>query len=66
MHGNVLLLSQRRISTLVAFCFGYEFEDTVEVVFDTFGLPYTEKMRNALDCSMMSLRGHRQRNHRIA
>ena len=28
METNVLLLSQRKISNLVAFCIGYEFEDT--------------------------------------
>ena len=32
MHGNVLLLSQRRISDLVAFCLAYEFEDTFQAV----------------------------------
>ena len=34
MHGNVLLLSQRRISDLVAFCLAYEFEDTFQAVTD--------------------------------
>ena len=32
MHGNVLLLSQRRISDLVAYCLAYEFEDTFQAV----------------------------------
>lgn len=32
MHGKVLLLSQRRISDLVAFCLAYEFEDTFQAV----------------------------------
>ena len=32
MHGKVLLLSQRRISDLVAFCLAYEFEDTLQAV----------------------------------
>ena len=32
MHGQVLLLSQRRISDLVAFCLAYEFEDTFQAV----------------------------------
>lgn len=34
MHGKVLLLSQRRISDLVAFCLAYEFEDTLQSVTD--------------------------------
>ena len=34
MHGKVLLLSQRRISDLVAFCLAYEFEDTLQAVTD--------------------------------
>ena len=34
MHGKVLLLSQRRISDLVAFCLAYEFEDTFQAVTD--------------------------------
>jgi Glycosyl transferases group 1 len=32
MQGNVLLLSQRRIADLVAFCLAYEFEDTLAAV----------------------------------
>ncbi len=32
MQGKVLLLSQRRIADLVAFCFAYEFEDTFAAV----------------------------------
>ena len=34
MHGKVLLLSQRRISDLVAFCLAYEFEDAFAAVTD--------------------------------
>jgi hypothetical protein len=34
VHGKVLLLSQRRISDLVAFCLAYEFEDTFQAVTD--------------------------------
>jgi glycosyl transferase family 1 len=34
VDGKVLLLSQRRISDLVAFCLAYEFEDTLEAVTD--------------------------------
>lgn len=32
MNGKVLLLSQRRISDLVAFCLAYEFEDALQAV----------------------------------
>lgn len=34
MQGRVLLLSQRRIADLVAFCLAYEFEDTFAAVTD--------------------------------
>ena len=34
MQGNVLLLSQRRIADLAAFCLAYEFEDTFAAVTD--------------------------------
>ncbi len=34
MQGNVLLLSQRRIADLVAFCLAYEFEDVFAAVTD--------------------------------
>jgi hypothetical protein len=34
VHGKVLLLSQRRISDLVAFCLAYEFEDAIQAVTD--------------------------------
>ena len=34
MEGNVLLLSQRRLSNLVAYCLCYEFEDTMAAVTD--------------------------------
>jgi hypothetical protein len=32
VHANVLLLSERRISNLVAFCLAYEFEDTLAAI----------------------------------
>ena len=32
MKGKVLLLSQRRLADLVAFCLAYEFEDTFATV----------------------------------
>jgi hypothetical protein len=35
VRGKVLLLSQRRIADLVAFCVAYEFEDTFAAVTDT-------------------------------
>ena len=35
MQGKVLQLSQRQISNLVAYCLGYEFEDTIAAVTDT-------------------------------
>ena len=52
MHGNVLLLSQRRISDLVAFCLAYEFEDTFQAVtgaerIDATDLPSIEFSRRA-------------------
>jgi hypothetical protein len=34
VHGKVLLLSQRRIADLVAYCLAYELEDTFEAVTD--------------------------------
>ena len=34
MQGKVLQLSQRRISNLVAYCLGYEFEDALAAVAD--------------------------------
>lgn len=34
MQAKVLLLSERRIADLVAFCAGYEFEDTFATVAD--------------------------------
>jgi hypothetical protein len=42
MQGNVLQLSQRRISDLVAYCLGYEFEDVVAAVTDTERIDTTE------------------------
>lgn len=52
MHGNILLLSQRRISDLVAFCLAYEFEDTFQAVtgadrIDATDLPAIEFSRRA-------------------
>lgn len=52
VHGNVLLLSQRRISDLVAFCLAYEFEDTFQAVtgaerIDATDLPSIEFSRRA-------------------
>ena len=52
MHGQVLLLSQRRISDLVAFCLAYEFEDTFQAVtgaerIDATDLPSLEFSRRA-------------------
>jgi hypothetical protein len=34
VQGKVLLLSQRRIADLVAYCLAYEFEDTFAAVTD--------------------------------
>jgi hypothetical protein len=58
MQGKVLLLSQRRVSNLVAFCVGYEFEDTVAAVtdaerVDTTGLPAIEFSRRAYKLARM-------------
>jgi hypothetical protein len=52
VHGKVLLLSQRRISDLVAFCLAYEFEDTFQAVtgaerIDATDLPTIEFSRRA-------------------
>ena len=52
MQGNVLLLSQRRIADLVAFCAGYEFEDTFAAItgahrIDATDLPGLEFSRRA-------------------
>jgi Glycosyl transferases group 1 len=52
MQGNVLLLSQRRIADLVAYCGSYEFEDTVAAVtgaqrIDATDLPALEFSRRA-------------------
>src|SRR4051794_35646949 len=52
VHGNVLLLSQRRISDLVAFCLAYELEDAFQAVtgaerIDTTDLPAIEFSRRA-------------------
>lgn len=42
MQGNVLLLSQRRVADLVAFCLGYEFEDTLAAVTDAHRIDVTD------------------------
>ncbi|HLK83024.1 MAG TPA: glycosyltransferase [Xanthobacteraceae bacterium] len=42
MQGKVLLLSQRRIADLVAFCFAYEFEDTFTAVTDAQRIDVTD------------------------
>jgi hypothetical protein len=35
MNGKVLLLSQRRVANLVAYCLAYEFEDTIAALTDS-------------------------------
>lgn len=52
VQGNVLLLSQRRIADLVAYCLAYEFEDIVAAVtgaqrIDAIGMPTLEFSRRA-------------------
>ena len=52
MQGKILLLSQRRIADLVAYCLGYEFEDTFAAVtnvqrIDATDLPGLEFSRRA-------------------
>jgi hypothetical protein len=52
MQDSVLLLSQRRIASLVAYCMTYEFEDTLAAVtrarrIDVTGLPSLEFSRRA-------------------
>jgi hypothetical protein len=52
MYGGVLLLSQRRIADLAAYCLAYEFEDTFEEVtnalrIDSIDLPALEFSRRA-------------------
>jgi hypothetical protein len=59
MEGNVLLLSQRRLSNLVAYCLGYEFEDTMAAVtdavrIDTSDLPAIEFSRRAYKLARMA------------
>jgi hypothetical protein len=59
MQGKVLQLSQRRISNLVAYCLGYEFEDTVAAVtnaerIDTTDLPAIEFSRRAYKLARMA------------
>lgn len=52
VQGKVLLLSQRQIANLVAYCLAYEFEDTFSAVtnarrFDAIDLPGLEFSRRA-------------------
>lgn len=59
MHGKVLLLSQRRISDLVAFCLAYEFEDAIQAVtdaqrIDATDLPSLEFCRRAYKLARMA------------
>lgn len=49
MQGKVLLLSQRRISDLVAFSLAYEFEDTFQAVTDAERIDATD--RNSIEFS---------------
>ena len=58
MQGDVLQLSQRRVSNLVAYCLGYEFEDTIAAVTDaerieTTDLPAIELSRRAYKLARM-------------
>jgi hypothetical protein len=59
MQAEVLLLSQRRVSNLVAYCVGYEFEDTIATVtdaerIDTTDLPAIEFSRRAYKLARMA------------
>jgi hypothetical protein len=59
MQGKVLQLSQRRISNLVAYCVGYEFEDIVAAVtnaerIETTDLPSIEFSRRAYKLARMA------------
>jgi hypothetical protein len=61
MPGKVLLLSQRRISDLVAYCIGYEFEDAIAAVtdaerIDSSDLPAIEFSRRAYKLARMASR----------
>src|SRR5712671_714070 len=63
MQGKVLLLSQRRVSNLVAYGLGYEFEDTVAAVtdaerIDTTDLPAVEFSRRAYKLARMACGSH--------
>ena len=58
VQGNVLLLSQRRIADLVAYCLAYEFEDTFAAVtgaqrIDATDLPGIERSRRAYRLARM-------------
>jgi len=60
MQGKTLLLSQRRVSNLVAYCIGYEFEDTFADVVDsetieTTNLPAVEFSRRAYKLARIAL-----------
>lgn len=63
MQNNVLLLSQRRISKLVAYCVGYEFEDIVTAVtgaerIETTDFPAIEFSRRAYKLARIVGRSH--------
>src|SRR5262245_57615881 len=67
---KVLLLSQRRISNLVAFCLAYEFEDTLAGVTDALRLdvtdvPSLESSRRAYKLTRMAT-GSRELARRLA
>jgi len=58
VQGKVLLLSQRRIADLVAFCLSYEFEDTFAAVtgaqrIDVTDLPALEFSRRAYNLARL-------------
>lgn len=54
VQGNVLLLSQRSVANLVAFCLAYEFEDVVAAVADAQRIDVTD--RQGLDFSRRAYR----------
>src|SRR5229473_5304953 len=43
VHGNVLLLSERLVADLVAYCLAYEFEDTFAAVTDAKRIDATDR-----------------------
>src|SRR5262245_50446489 len=70
MEAKVLLLSERRIATLVGFCDAYEFEDTIAAVtdatrIDAANLPSLEFSRRAYKLARMAS-GSRQLARRVA